>query len=392
MSDGITNYLEVNPAALYNSPQQLDIENFNFVEFKAIAGESFGPSSTITVRANSTNELIDWDRSFIKGTFTATGSGSVLSDLGIGAAFKNVQETISGVSLPILTDWNLTHSLENRLSTAERKDWLKVTELCSTGLTIGSTATTFSLAVPSQLATSDRYFPLAVVSGGVEFTWTLESAANVFKVAGTGYSITNFGLVLCMVSPSASYLNELSRGVSSGHSLKIPLELRRVVHQPLTTSLSQTLKVQTGFLRSINGLTLIVRDKDNLDVATADAFVGASKLNNISYYNIGVNSVVYPRNRFLYIKDNRAENLMNILSGFNTKYSGISVPAGATDDFAFFNFKANSGFGAGITSTDGFCELNLSIGTAFDAGDMSSIIVSYDASLQIEDGIVTVTI
>lgn len=391
MSDGVKNFLSVNDSLVFESPIQLDNEDFNYVECRPIAGETFSPNSTATFRLNSSNEVIDWSRTYYSGNFTGDTVGSVITSAGIASIFQTVQDSIQGYSLPSsLTDYNLTHSLENLVATTERKTWFDITEL-SGNTTLGSTSTPFTLPVSSQLASSNKYFPLAIINGGIELNTTFAPASNVFKYVGSDYTITNFRLFVCFVRPSGSYLNELSSGVLSGRALKIPLELKRVFHQPLSTSLSQTLKIQTGFLKSINSITLVIRDASKLNSTSSntDAFRGIGKLHNIDYLNISVNSIAYPRQGFFRIANNRPQLLMNILTGFNTKYSALTCPTSTTDDFFHYNFKSNEGFGSGITSNDGFIELNLNMATAFNSGDLATVIVNYDCMTILQDGVVT---
>ncbi len=390
----VSSFLEPNLKSVYDAPSQLDVENFNFVEFKPVAGSSFGANENINVRINSQNRLIDWQRSYIKGTFTADATGASISKMGFGVCFKTITETVSGVALPIFNDYNLAKSLEVKLVTDERKSFIDITESTNTSATLGTTATPFTLPYMGHLSTSDRYFPLAVCPGGLEWNAQLESNAQVF-IAGSSptYTITDFGIVLCLVEPSQNYLAELANGVAKGGQIKIPLEFKKIVHSPVQALTNFTQKLQLGVLQSVNSITTLHRLTANMNSLSADAFDGASGLlasgKQLKYWYLQVNSQTYPQNRFLYYYGHRAQHLMGLLSAFNVNYSAIKVPD-QSDDFLHYSFKANEAYGSGIGIFDGFLEINFVYEGAPASADLHSFIATYDGILTLQHGIVQV--
>lgn len=389
---GVSSFLEPNLKSVYDAPSQLDVENFNIVEFKPVSGSSFSANENVNVRINSQNRLIDWDRSYIKGTFTGSATGGSISKMGLGVCFKTITETVSGVQLPIYNDYNLVKAYENKLVTDERKSFIDVTESANMSTTIGTTATNFTLPYLGHLSTSDRYFPLCVCPGGIEWTAQLETNDQVF-IAGSSptYTITDFAIVLCLIEPSANYLAELSNGVSRGGQIKIPLELKKIVHSPAQALTNFTQKLQLGVLQSVNSITTIHRLVANMNTTSADAFDGASALlasgKELKYWSIQVNSQTYPQNRFINYYGKRPEHLIHLLSAFNVHYSAIKA-VGSTNDFLHYSFKANESYGSGIGIWDGFLELNLNYVGAPSASDLQSFICTYDGILTIQSGVV----
>lgn len=397
MSDSVSNFIEPNNDLIFTSPVQLDSEAHNIIKITPYTGSTFGPNSNIAFKHNSTNEFIDFKRSYLRGTFTATlGAGTAgtlaVSKLGVGALFKNVRDTVNGQLLNTNTDWNITHIPENLLATSERKDILKITELYDQ-FTSGSALTSgynFAIPIPSQLASSQRYFPLAICSGGLEMEWTLESAANVFAIGAASdstYTLSNVELVLCMVRPSNSYLNTLSNAISRGAALKFPIEIKKTISMPLSTASTQTIKLFTGRIESLNSISLFPVDKDFIDAPTADKFVGSSKLqSNVDSYYFNINSELYPRNTKYYVKSKRAEHLLTLLQGLNVEYGGLGLPGSttvSTSDFGYVNFKSNGAWHSGIVVPNGFIDLTIDASTTFDSTDILYVVLAYDGMLEI---------
>jgi hypothetical protein len=196
-----------------------------------------------------------------------------------------------------------------------------------------------------------------------------------------------------MVQPDEAYISELKAGLAKGGSLKIPLQLTKNQTNSLAASSTQSIRVQCGFLSSLNGITTVVRQaaavSKGTNTAALDSFVTSTSTMSDIYYSI--NSQRYPRNRQILV-NNDPENLYQMLASYNTRLSSLS-PFTATNSFLHFSFEASGGaFASGIPVSDGYISLETNWATTPSAGDYLDVFLEYSSLLVIDQNTVNMLI
>jgi hypothetical protein len=166
----------------------------------------------------------------------------------------------------------------------------------------GGTAATFGtsrtavMPIPTTLASSTKVIPLAILAGGWSLDYQLATYLTAYNSANAGnsYAITNIEIVCCMIKPEDSYLGELSRALAAGGTLKNPLELTKNITNPLSAATTQSIRLQTGFLGSVNSIMCTYRPISDVNAVSKDSM--KSTLVKVSDCYFNVNSQRYPRN------------------------------------------------------------------------------------------------
>ena len=158
------------------------------------------------------------------------------------------------------------------------------------------------------------------------------------NLSGNSYTITNVELVGCLVKAPDAYLAQIKQGLSSGKVMNILLSLTKNISSSLTSTTPQTVKIQTGFLSSLDSLTFTYRKA--ADIGTGTATVSHDSMwtstNNLTSYYLTLNSMRFPRNKEIYIAN--GENLYQLLASYNTGVNSISAPNSAFNDFLHYSF------------------------------------------------------
>lgn len=405
MSDTGKGFLTLNQDLTYQVPEKIQDGEINFVSFKPQSIGAYTPNSSVEFKLRSTNEFVILDRSYMKFSLTETGAvttatgGTELSKMGAQAVISQVQDTVSGLQLPLLKNYNLQQSVKLNTDTSERKAITTITELYNTTTEAGSqikfAKKTFCIPVPTSLSSANKVIPLAVLNGGWNISLLLENHNRVFTngAAGNSYEVTDLEIVCCMLKPDERYLQELASAMARQGSLKIPLQLTKNISSTLTASTTQTVRIQCGYLSSLNSITNVVREASKIGggvVGTKrDTFLTNTSI--LSDYYMMINSQRYPKNKAISCGSTDPENLMQLLASFNTKYSQIS-PFSGTTTFTYFSFESNGAFSSGIPINDGYITLECTFGSAPTAGDVIDSFLEYDAVMVIDQNTVQLVI
>jgi len=420
--------LQLHPSLSYESPPQTIAGQINYVRFQPINASPFLPANDIIFRIQSSNEFVNVGRSYIKLTWQETdipssgGVTSALSSSGATAFINSVLDTVGGNVLPVYRYPNHYQSYENKTATYDRQcnlfqqsqtllnpacctsgtDARKSTTTGSaslTGTANGASAREFTSYIPvcSYLATSTRALPLCVINGGWEHRITLEQYNYAFAQYNTGssYKITSAEFHAAMVKPSDMYLQDLKRELDLGSSIKIPVQFRKWYQVSLGPSGTQSIKLQTSFLNSLDSI-LIDHKAQATAVPGVDNFYGNSLTQNISSFFTVISGVRYPRtfdiNSQKVASDGSGQNQM-LLSSFETRYGHVQLPKGGvqgttpTDAFLFYSFEATGEAYQGISTSDGYIELDLIYGTqAPSNGDPLNCFFNYSGTIIISEG------
>lgn len=421
--------LQLHPSLSYESPPQTIAGQINYVRFQPINASPWKPATDIIFRIQSSNEFVNVGRSYIKLTWQETGipaSGGVtsaLSSSGATAFVNSVLDTVGGNVLPVYRYPNQYQSYENKTATYDRQcnlyqqsQTLLNPACCNfggtdnrqsttagnstlTGTANGATARVFTSYIPvcSYLATSTRSLPLCIINGGWEHRITLEQYAYAFAQYNTGssYEIQSAEFHAAMVKPSDMYLQDLKRELDLGSSMKIPVQFRKWYQVSLAASGTQSIKLQTSFLNSLDSI-LIDHKKQATAVPGKDNFYGNSLTQNISNFFTVISGVRYPRtfdvNSQTEASDGSGQNQM-FLSSFETRYGHVQLPKGGvqgstpTDAFLFYSFEATGEAYQGISTSDGYIELDLIYGsTAPTNGDPLNCFFNYSGTIIISEG------
>jgi hypothetical protein len=228
--------LNIHNSLTYASPMSITDGNIQFVSYKPSGAQSFSPGETINVILSSNTDFLVLDRSYVKFTLTTSAVGT-LNPFGASACFNSVQDQVSGLSIPVSRNWNMQRSVQLSTDCSERKT---VTASCEqftgTGTGVATSVSgsfTICMPLPTSVVT-DKLWPLALYNAGHIITYGLSNAATVVS-AGT-YTISNFEVVAALITPEPSYLEELSKGVAGGASLKIPVQLYKSITSTLSSS------------------------------------------------------------------------------------------------------------------------------------------------------------
>jgi hypothetical protein len=376
---------QINDSLTYALPERVLDGDINFVSFKPTSIGAYTPGQSIEFRLRSNNEFVCLDRSYIKFTITETGTvttGSALVSAGSSAIFSMVQDTVSGLALPIAKNWNVSNAMRLATDTSSRQTITTRCEYYGASAATFGTSRTSCMPIPTTLATTSKIIPLAIFAGGHTINYTLAPYLTVYNSANAGnsYAITNMEIVCAMIKPEDRYLSELSSALQRGGSLKIPLELTKNLTSPLSTATTQSIRLGTGFLGSVNSIMCTYRPKANVNVVSVDSM--KSTLAKVSDFYLTVNSQRYPRNSAVGV--NNPEYIYQLLAGFNTSTSVLSVPAAqATADILKYSFKTNSEFSSGIALNDGQVGVELNFSSAPVQDDFFDSFINYDALLVI---------
>lgn len=403
MADSSNGFLTLNHDLTYAAPEKIQDGDINFVGFKPQSIGIYKQNSTVDFKLRSTNEFVILDRSYMKFSIIETGAvaaaasgGTVLSSMGAQAVISQVNETISGLQLPVLRNYNLQQSVKLNTDTSERKAVTTITEAyggAASGNNNKFAKRTFCIPVPTSLSTANKVIPLSVLNGGWNISLQLENYNRVFTngAVGNEYEVTDLEIVLCMIKPDERYLSELASAMSRSGSLKIPLQLTKNLSTTLTNSSTQTVRVQCGFLSSLNSITNVIRKVSDVGTATVSSIKDTFLTNTaeLKDYYFMINSQRYPKNKSITVAD--PENLIQLLAAFNTGYSQIS-PFSATTAFTHFSFESNGNFASGIPINDGYISIECSFTTSPTAGDIIDTFLEYSAVLVIDQNTVSLVI
>ena len=277
-----------------------------------------------------------------------------------------MSDNLGGCVLPVKRNVHISNGIKLQSATSERKAIdtyaQSATFGASTGLAV-TAATSLTICMPfvSSFET-DKVMPLAVLNGW-EQSFTLNPATSVVS-AGT-YTVSNFEIVACLLTPSQMYLNELGNGLNNGSTLKIPVQVTNSITSPVTSALSQNILVNCGYYASVNSVSFVHKES---------ALANSEK---ISSWYMMLDSMRYPKNKQI---TGAVESIYQILSGYSTDLSHISVPH-STQTFNQFTFKSNGEFSSGIPTANGLIELVLDFSST-PTGTVETII-TYDGYLEV---------
>jgi len=361
--------LNIHPSLTFSAPVLLADGDVNFVKFTPLGSNVFNQNDNITIKLASNNELLVLDRSYLKFNIQLDTAGT-LSPQGVSAIFSSISDTVSGMQLPIQRNANITAKVALSTDSNERKALTGVCELYTQGSATGQANTiaqvfTVTMPVPTSLSSSEKYIPLCFMNAGHQVSYQLAPASQVCSLGS--YQITNVELVACMVQPPNSYLEEVARGLAAGNSLKLPLNLTKsITVQPSAGITSQVINLQVGYLGSINSITLVEKN------------AGAPMINQdgISSFFTTVDGARFPRNKSV---ASTSESLYQILAGYSTKLSSISLPD-IYSRFKQYTWKSNGMFSSGVPSANGTIEISLEFSSV---PSTLECIINYDAMLLI---------
>jgi hypothetical protein len=368
--------LNIHESLTYSAPQMETTGEITFTSFKPYGATTFNPGESISIKMSSTTEFVNLERSYCKFQLV-TDSVGVLNPQGASSVFNTVQDTVNGESLDLQRNWYIQRNIELCSDSASRK---QITGQCegftnnSVGITtaVGYVMDSVMPVVTTLSQMNGKMIPLAFLNGGHVVNYSLNPASVVVST-GT-YQVRNFEIVLCMVKPEPSYLQEISKGLTSGGALKIPLTLTKSITTQLTTANIQTISLSVGYYSSINKISFVERNQTT-------PFVNNEDLRN---YYLLLDGQRFPRNKSVYTLN---ESIYQILAGYNSSISSISVPH-PSQYFNQYSWKANSSFGSGISSSNGLVEISCDFSNSgIGAGNTLESLVEYDALLLIsQDG------
>lgn len=363
--------LNINNSLTYSLPQSMLDGDVTFTSFKPSSGPGlFLPNDTISVKLSSNTDFFVPERSYIKFNLRTTAIGN----LSVNGAYQVIQNITDNIGGSVILARNVHHRNGVKLQTAtsEKKaiDTFAAGCIFTSGTGLAVTASTdLVVCIPFQSAIdTSKIIPLSVING-YEISYALNPAANVVS-AGT-YDVRNFEIIACLLTPNQKYLEELSRGLMSGSSMKIPVELSTSTTISVSSALVQNLIVNTGYLGSLNTLTFVHKES---------ALANAAK---VSSYFVLLDSQRYPRNKEIV---GLAEQYYQALAGYSTHISTLSVPD-TTQTFNHYSWKSNEEFASGVPCANGALELALTFSST--PTGFVEVITSYDAYLDISRNAVT---
>lgn len=367
--------LNISKSLTFSEPSKIQDGEINFVSFKPSGGAVFGPNDSVNIKVSSNNQFLVMDRSYLKFTLK-TAATSTLHPQGASAIISSVSDTVGGLQLPLIRDWFINRHLELQTSTNEKKAVCAIGEQFSGTGTTGVATTagasiSVCLPVPTSLQ-SEKLLPLAVINSGWQVNYMLNAASRV--VATGEYTIEDVELVCAMLTPEQSYLAEVAKGLASGASLKIPLQLTKTITTSVSTALQQTLLLQVGYMSSINSISVVARESEMVNSV------------KIADYYLSLDGKRYPVNKHI---TSGPESLYQMLAGYSTSISSIA-PVNANHSFQHYTFKTNGDFSSGIPTANGSVELNLTFSSA-PSGTVVSLL-NYDALLIISQNSVNLLV
>lgn len=356
--------------------------DIQYVSFKSQSGlgASYGPSDSIAVKLSSSSQFLIPQRSYCKFTIIPTAA-TTLSPYGGTSVFSSIQDNISGLALPIARNWHIQNSIKNSVTTNERKAIIgKYERWTGTNTGVSTTALTPIDIVCPMLSSIDfsegNAIPLALLNGGMTQYYNLNASGAV--VLTGSYTVTNFEIVACLLTPVQSYLDLASQKLAGGSFMTLPIQLFKSYTDALSQgSTSQTVQVNCGYLGSINSIVLSQRKSQTVAI-----FNGASK---ITSFNVDLDGRKYPLNKDIV---GEGESFYMTLSSMNTELSSLSLPD-PTQQFQYLSLKSNDTV-SGVSSNNGQINLNLQL-TANDAPFLETI-VTYDAQIIISQNAVLLKI
>ncbi len=369
--------VQFHPDLMYKYPDQWLDGTLEYVQFDSIAGnQAYGPSSNLNFNLRSQNyEGVDISKSYMTYDLTQTGTAVEMSALGATAVFSQVSDTMSGKTLPPQTDIGLFRLLDLVTDSAERKSITALTEYYGSARVATNTTAVFPVTIPliTTLSSCTKILPLMALTGGWNINYLLSPITDVYpgKSVGT-YSISNVRIVAAMVKPTDTYLKSLQHVLGNGGSLKLPLCIRRDTGAiPLTSALTQSVRVAPGYYTSLNSVTLFQR------ATTGDRFI--SDITTLDSYFINLNSNRYPKN---FAIKTGTENLFQFLSPMGTSCGAFSPFVNATSGVCRYSWKTNGSFAQGIEIRDGSLSIEGVWNTA-PTGKVMNVIAEIDVFLTI---------
>ena len=366
--------LNISQSLTYSAPTSVLDGKVNFVSFKP-QKDVYKESETIDIKYSSNSEFAILSRSYHKFTINTTAVGT-LSTLGGYAVLNQLQEQLSGTTLPVSRNHFLKCGVLISNGTTDRKT---IETLCAKAIFNSSTGVattvggTIDVIIPFQCSFDyeDKIFPLAVCNG-FKSTLSLNASDQVVSV-GT-YTISNFETVLCMIEPEPSYLQEISNGLNSGSTLKMPVKLTNSTTLYPNSALTQNLLVNPGYQSSLNSVSLVLRETP------------LTNSNKLKSFYIMLDSIRYPRNAVIKT-DDRLESVYQLLAGYHTSFDHISVPDVSQVSHTY-TFQSNGSFASGVAISNGMIEI-ISEYTSAPSSASMEVILNYSGYLEISRNSVT---
>ena len=395
----------VPPNYMYTEPEIALESKKDFVSFSPISGESFGSNETCTIQINSSSALLDPSRSWleydVKLTMSNTSDSATFSGTGsLVSAMGAVKVNLGGVQLENIERYNNLVSIEQRRVPNSYKNTLARLEgRAQTSALSGSTNKVNNgrrchHAIRAGLFEGSKLVPLPWIRGGLELALTVSSletflAANA-NSACTAVKISNVRFIACMITPTAEYLKSFNQRLSEGYIAKIPLTLTKSYRFVPTTLTEQTRTVNTGFLKSLNSITLSHRTSSALTDATADSFVHHS--GNCKSYSFRIGSDKYPRNFDINCQPAVASGTpshsgqMMDLCSIDNSYALMDLASeneSNVDNVLKYDFRYHQGsFGSGVAVEDGSVDINLNYNSD-PSSYTADLYVRYDAIVEV---------
>jgi hypothetical protein len=120
--------LQLNPDLTYSTPAPLQDGSINMVRFLPDSIGAYQGGQNMNFKIRSSNEMLILNRSFMSfdaqeiGTLTSPPTaGTTLSSMGGQVFISQVYDTLSGLVLPTLKNYNLQQSVKLNCDTFERK-------------------------------------------------------------------------------------------------------------------------------------------------------------------------------------------------------------------------------------------------------------------------------
>ena len=358
--------LNVSNSLTYAPPESIIDGKINYVSFKT-QKKDYAPGETIDIKLSSNTDFLVPSRSYMKFNLLASTTGT-LSVGGGSSCINSIVDSLSGSVLPIARNFHIKENIQLQTGTLERK---AVDTFCQsstfgsgTGLAVTS-ATNLSICIPFKASfDTDKVIPLALLNGWQQ-TYTLNSADKVLS-AGT-YTVRDFEIVACMLTPDENYMRELAQAMNAGQTLKIPIELYNNVTVPTTTALTQSILVNCGFYSSMNNVAFVHKES---------ALANSTK---VSDFFLLLDSQRFPKNKNI---AGTVESFYQTLCGYSTELSSLSVPH-TSQGFSYYSFKTNGDFSSGIPTANGFVSIEVSFNDAPSAGSVLETFITYDGILEV---------
>ena len=354
--------MSLNDSILYTPPAETIDGVTSYVSYKPTGATSFAPADTINIKYSSGTDFMDISKSYVKFQIaTVTGA---LTPQGVSAVIKDVQDQISGHSLPLARNWNIQNAVKLFSKSSEGKN---IATFCEEFNTNKAAATfTVVMPLPTSFDIKDKLMPLSVLNSGWSQTYTL--AANLDVVVSGSYSIQNFEVIGAMVTPSPAYLQQLSAGLAAGQSLKIPIVQYKSTTAALTATAVQTVHVSAGYVGSLNQIVIVEKINGSPHTNGTDL---------LSWF-INKDGRRYPQNKII---TSGVESVYQRL--IDNRAPGIEAPP-TTQSFELYSFKSNADFSAGVETANGTINLDLDFtGNTPAATSVLEVFLYHDALMVI---------